>query len=567
VGVIFLLQQVFVYQPEIQLFIYLKLSLLILEVRGVVLNLLHVYFFYYIGGYVRIKIDSTDRLGISQEILSVVAKRQFNVIAMEVIPRTIFLHIDINEQHMLNVFKALSTVDGVLSCKRIDFLPIESREHHLNAMLSKIPDPIFDISANGVVISCNLAIYSEDADKNDKPLNVIGKSITTLFGVEKSSILTSKPNSLDVYFSGKQYIAETIPVIVEGVFNGVVVHLKAIASIGRQLSLLQQGEGHHTDNIIGDSEEILILKDKLNKFSRLDLPILLTGETGTGKELFARAIHEASGRRDKAFLAINCASLPEQLLESELFGYAAGAFTGAQRSGKPGLFELAHGGTVFLDEIAEMSGYLQAKLLRFLQDYSYRRLGGTKEFTANVRIISASHQPFDQMIKNRIFREDLYYRLNVLSLALPALRERRQDISLLCFHFLANAAKQVNQPEPVLDESALLRLIEYSWPGNIRQLQNVLFRLVALNNGHNISLIDVTKVLADFGDNHEEVSRHSQETQRNWLSVKNWQTAQAIFEDELLAQFWPVYPSTRKLAERLGVSHNKIAMKLRKKSP
>lgn len=509
----------------------------------------------------RVKISSTDRLGISQEVLSVVAKRKWNIVAMEIVPRTIYLHIDVDDIHISKVSDALLTVDGVLESERIDFLPIESREHHLNAMLTKIPDPIFDIDSDGIVLSCNLAIYQQIKANN----NVIGKSIMSLLGVKKSVILAVKPNSIDVYFNGKQYIAETIPVLVKGMFNGVVVHLKGIASIGRQMSLLQQGDGHHIDNIIGNSNAISILKDQLNKFSKLDLPILLTGETGTGKELFARAIHEASERRDEAFLAINCASLPEQLLESELFGYVAGAFTGAQRSGKPGLFELANGGTVFLDEIAEMSGYLQAKLLRFLQDYSYRRLGGTKELIANVRIISASHQPFDQMIKKRIFREDLYYRLNVLSLALPSLRERRQDIPLLCFHFLSNAATQVNQTIPDLSEKALLQLVDYSWPGNIRQLQNVLFRLVALNNSKVIDIGDVNKVLVDFGNSEDDTITEKINNQKNWLAIKDWQTAQAEFEAELLSQFWPIYPSTRKLAERLGVSHNKIAMKLRKK--
>lgn len=538
---------------------------LILGGIAVVIIKLHVSFYYYGGGVVRIRIDSTDRLGISQEVLSVVATNKWNVVAMEIIPNTIFLHIDSDELQVDQFAQALLGVNGVTDCQPIDLLPIESREHHLNAMLSKIPDPIFDIDNKGVVLSCNLLATSQVTKPKNPELtkNIIGSCISHLLTVDKRDLLTDKPTSIDVYFEGIQYIAETMPVMVEGKFNGAVVILKNIAAIGRQLSLLQQGNTRAVDNIIGESVKIKLLKEQLNKFSRLDLPILLTGETGTGKELFARAIHESSERRDGPFLAINCASLPEQLLESELFGYAAGAFTGAKRTGKPGLFELAQGGTVFLDEIAEMSGYLQAKLLRFLQDYSYRRLGGTKELIANVRILSASHQSFELMIENRTFREDLYYRLNVLSLSLPSLRERPEDIPMLYHYFLANAAKQVNLHKPNISETALAQLINYSWPGNIRQLENVVFRLVALSNDENISVDDVNKVLADFKADKQHDDSSSLESPKRWLNVKNWQTAQTLFEQELLSQFWPLYPSTRKLAERLEVSHNKIAMKLR----
>ncbi|WP_286262399.1 sigma 54-interacting transcriptional regulator [Thalassotalea atypica] len=516
----------------------------------------------------RIQISSTDRVGISQEILSVIAENKWNIVAMEIIPKTIFLHVESQKITFSKVAQALKKVKGVLGCNPIDLLPTESREQHLNAMLSRIPDPIFDVDRNGVVISCNLnnAPIQKDNETFQDKLSIIGQNISELFAVNQEILVTPKRNALEVNFNGQLYLAESTPVIFEGKLNGVVIILKGMDAIGRQISMMQRSDAHQVDNIIGTSAKISLLKNQLLKFSTLDLPILLTGETGTGKELFARAIHEASGRKGAPFLAINCASLSEHLLESELFGYMAGAFTGAQKSGKPGLFELAHGGTVFLDEIAEMSGYLQAKLLRFLQDYSYRRLGGTKELTANVRIISASHQPFDLMIQNKVFREDLYYRLNVLSLSLPALKERNEDIPLLCHHFMKNAAKQVNQVVPLLTESALAQLIEYSWPGNIRQLQNVLFRLVALNTSNEISEEDVQKVLADFGapvakqilENVEEKSGG-----QHWLKVEDWQSAQYQFEHELLSQFKPVYTSTRKLAQRLKVSHNKIAMKLR----
>jgi transcriptional regulator of aroF, aroG, tyrA and aromatic amino acid transport len=298
--------------------------------------------------------------------------------------------------------------------------------------------------------------------------------------------------------------------------------------------------------------------------------VLISGETGTGKELIARALHQLSPRANAPFLAINCAALPENLLESELFGYSAGAFTGAKKTGKPGLIELAEGGSIFLDEIAEMSTYLQAKLLRFLQDFSYRRVGGTKELHANVRIISASHQNLAKLITEKLFREDLYYRLNVLNLALPALRERTVDIHLLATYFINNAVKQVEQVvEPAsgvlrLTEEALLLLQAYHWPGNIRQLQNVLFSVVALNTSQVIDAQAIEQALTKFSQ-VSPLSPNEVTTDISVLqNIKDWPSAQASFEKKLLSQLYPLFPTTRKLADRLNVSHNKIAMKLRK---
>lgn len=522
----------------------------------------------------KIKISSTDRLGISQEILSIVAKRQWNLVAMEVVPNASYLNIDPGHITFATVLDEINSVDGVLAVELIDLLPTESREQHLNTMLSRIPDLIFDIDTQGIILSSNLHIVESNSRLNDhekkSERKIIGNHVLSLMQLDLTQILSTRANSVDVTFDGKPYIAESTPVIVSGKLNGAVLMLKAIESIGKQISLLQQGKTHQIDNILGHSRQIKLLKEQLVKFAQLDLPILLTGETGTGKELFARAIHDASERKNGPFLAINCASLSEHLLESELFGYVAGAFTGAQRSGKPGLFELANGGTVFLDEIAEMSGYLQAKLLRFLQDYSYRRLGGTKELTANVRIISASHQQFEQMIVNKTFREDLYYRLNVLNLGLPALRDRKEDIELLSQHFLRNAARQVNQTMPDISADAMDLLLKYPWPGNIRQLQNVLFRLVALSDHDLITEEDVEKVLSNTNYSslpdealQEKTLAGYSSRRNNWLVCETWKEAQQLFEKELLSEFYPLFPSTRKLAKRLAVSHNKIAIKMR----
>ncbi len=224
--------------------------------------------------------------------------------------------------------------------------------------------------------------------------------------------------------------------------------------------------------------------------------VLVLGESGTGKELLARAIHAASNRAAKPFMAINCAAIPEQLLESELFGYAKGAFTGAATA-QQGLFQAADGGSLFLDEIGDMPLSLQAKLLRVLQDSAVRPVGSTQTVNVDVRIISATHRNLDQMRADRTFREDLFYRLNVVALKLPSLSERREDIPLLAAHFLRKIATRYRKPVPTLAPDALAAIVSSPWPGNVRQLENLLEQAVALSTTHVIPLSLIRHSLDD----------------------------------------------------------------------
>jgi len=224
--------------------------------------------------------------------------------------------------------------------------------------------------------------------------------------------------------------------------------------------------------------------------------VLILGESGTGKELLARAIHAASSRASKPFLAVNCAAIPEQLLESELFGYAKGAFTGAATA-QQGLFQAADGGTLFLDEIGDMPLSLQAKLLRVLQEGAVRPVGSTQSVNVDVRIVSATHRNLDQMRSERTFREDLFYRLNVVALKLPSLAERREDIPLLANHFLRKIATRYRKPVPTLAPDALASLVPAPWPGNVRQLENLLEQAVALSTTNIIPLSLIRNGLDD----------------------------------------------------------------------
>ena len=246
------------------------------------------------------------------------------------------------------------------------------------------------------------------------------------------------------------------------------------------------------DNIVGQSPKMRAIFDLIQTIAPQSSRVLITGESGTGKELVARAIHENSPRSSTPFITINCGAFPETLLESELFGYVKGAFTGANEN-RRGLFQAAHGGTLFLDEIGNMNLAMQVKLYRVLQEGKVRPLGSTEEIDVDVRVIAATNRDLEKAIASGEFREDLFYRLSVIPLHLPSLRERREDIPLLARHFLESFRKSMEKPIEAISPQAMSRLETYDWPGNVRELENTIERAVALESGSEIS----TTVLPD----------------------------------------------------------------------
>ncbi len=243
-------------------------------------------------------------------------------------------------------------------------------------------------------------------------------------------------------------------------------------------------------DFIGSCPQMRAVFDLIRKFAPTDYPVLIMGETGTGKELTARAIHERSDRKDGPFVAINCGAIPRELLEAELFGYEKGAFTGADRR-KKGKIELASGGTLFLDEIGEMPLELQVKLLRFLEDYSFDRVGGVESLKADVRIIAATNKNLEELVKRGQFREDLYYRLKVLTIKLPPLRERGDDVIIMAKYFLEKFSKEQGKDIEGFTDEALDLISNYSWPGNVRELINVIKKAVVLTEKKFIDVEDL----------------------------------------------------------------------------
>lgn len=282
-------------------------------------------------------------------------------------------------------------------------------------------------------------------------------------------------------------VTNRVPIIVENNILGVVATFQELGKVQKmerkiRKKLLYKGHIAKTkfDDIIGNSPPVLQAKEKARQYAEVDSTVLILGKTGTGKELFAQSIHNASKRHDKPFVAVNCAALPENLLESELFGYVEGAFTGARKGGKLGLFELAHEGTIFLDEISEMSTTLQARLLRVLQEKEVIRLGDDRIIPVDIRVIAATNRDLYSAVQKGKFREDLYYRLCVLKLVIPLLRERPEDIPVLINHFIEKKSRELGKNVTGISRDALNGLTNQDWPGNIRQLENVVERLVVL---------------------------------------------------------------------------------------
>ncbi|MDT8442860.1 MAG: sigma 54-interacting transcriptional regulator [Desulfuromonadales bacterium] len=389
--------------------------------------------------------------------------------------------------------------------------------HEETSRRLKLANLIFDHIENGAVVTDkqgNILYFNRPYARflGLEDEQIIGKHVTEVLEGSRMHIVarTGKAELNQIFTSrGRDMVVQRIPIFEDGKVVAVFgqIMFKQISDVGRlanNLSLLKsklklyekeltslRATRYNFDSIHGTSFPIVALKEEARKAALTDLPILLTGESGTGKELFAQAIHQASSRYKNPSIHINCAAIPKELFEAELFGYAEGAFTGANLGGKPGKLELADGGTLFLDEIGEMPLELQPKLLRVLEDKLFERVGGNQVLKSDFRIIAATNRDLEAMVKQKLFREDLFYRLNVVSLEVPPLRERQGDIIPLARHLLEKIAESYPGSRYQLTPAAEKVLDGYHWPGNIRELINVLERTAFTIEGHCIDACDL----------------------------------------------------------------------------
>jgi len=326
----------------------------------------------------------------------------------------------------------------------------------------------------------------------------------------------------------------------------------------RRSALLQRDVDRATGErpIIAASESMIRVLELIERAAEFKATVLLTGESGTGKEVLARAIHAQSGRREKPFVAVNCAAIPENLLESELFGHAKGAFTGADRAHR-GLFLEADGGTLFLDEIGDLPTNLQVKLLRVLQEEEVRPVGETKARSVDVRVLAATAKRLEEEVATGGFREDLFYRLNVLRVEVPPLRERREDVPLLVDHFLARFRQTLGKPVRQVDDDALALMTRYAWPGNVRELENLMERAVILANGDRITRAQLPPQL-------EEPASAAGPREGATPTVFNLKLARRRFEAELIRKALHATQGNRTHAARLlEISHRALLYKIK----
>lgn len=309
-------------------------------------------------------------------------------------------------------------------------------------------------------------------------------------------------------------------------------------------------ESTSLENIIGISNEINKIQILIRKLADSPTPVLITGETGTGKELVARAIHEQSKRKKYPFVAINCSGIPETLFESELFGYEEGSFTGAKKGGKIGKIEMAQGGTLFLDELGEMPLSVQPKLLRVLQEYELERIGSTRKVNLNIRIIAATNQNLIEMVKKQTFREDLFYRISVINIKLPPLRERSDDILPICLNFIDKLKEKLNTQLKQIDDDVKNLFNNYNWPGNIRELQNVIEYAANLCEEETLTLKDLPEYLLSNID------------KENIQQTKNKKQCEESRINELLDKYGYTLEGKKQVSEILGISLRTLYRKI-----
>jgi len=373
---------------------------------------------------------------------------------------------------------------------------------------------IISVDQRGVIDTFNP--WAEEIFKK-KAHKVVGKNIKEVLpGMNLLKTIRIGHREKDKIWTigDKKIVANVIPIKINNEIVRVIVTFHRISQIQKMEQRIREEfylKGHIAENtfedIIGESPVITQAKEEAENYAQADSPLLIYGETGTGKELFAQAVHNVSPRKNNPFVAFNCAAIPDNLLESELFGYVEGAFTGAKKGGKMGLFEQAHKGTIFLDEIVEISPDIQARLLRVLQERKIRRIGDDKLIPIDIRIIVSTNKDLYRLVEKKKFREDLYYRINVLNLNLPPIRERRQDIPLLVNFFIKKYKQKLKKAVGGISKEGIQILEEYTWPGNIRQLENIVESLMVMTKADYIRASLVRKIMNSLPGNKLGLNR------------------------------------------------------------
>ena len=449
-----------------------------------------------------------------------------------------------NTDIYLNAITKLSSLIGEYLQQFSGDSTAADTEKLIESLMSLCEQPLLLTDPNGVVLR-----YNQLADKILKFCNVSSTSLRQIFSENMARRITSG-NDL---FEKKASIGE----------NTAKVTTRSIYSQNRLHSILVRLSNEFYENLpesgaferlIGSSHAFVHIQNLIKRVADSPTPILITGETGTGKELVARSFHEQSRRNKYPFVAINCSSIPENLFESELFGYEEGSFTGAKKGGKMGRIEMAQGGTLFLDELGEMPLSVQPKLLRVLQEYELERVGSTKKIHLDIRIVAATNRDLREMIKEGKFREDLFYRISVINVKLPPLRDRKEDIIPISLNYLERLKTKMTTPLRTISHEAEQAFLSYSWPGNIRELQNVVEYAANLCDSD-------TLTLADLPEHMRGLEECPDTEKQKETPLPDSQEKQIL---DLLSTYGHTLEGKKKIAADLGISLRTLYRKLNK---
>ncbi|WP_106406281.1 sigma 54-interacting transcriptional regulator [Bacillus marinisedimentorum] len=518
-----------------------------------------------------------DRIGLGYEVFSLLKGRNINLVGMEAkAHEKMSIKFECASSASIQwLINDLQEINGIHSIKVTGLMPYEERERQLTTILNSVDEGVIAVDQDGIVTHIN-----------EKAREIFYIGSENVIGVSAQTLLQKQIPIIEMLKTGQAYKLQEVKLkknnkvlhyLTSGVpiFNksgeviGAVATIKDFKQVEEIISKVDRQKRFSFNEIIYQSPQMHNVIETAKMISKSTSSILIRGESGTGKELFARAIYRESNRADQPFVVINCAALPESLLESELFGYEEGAFTGASRGGKKGLFEQAHTGTLFLDEIGELSLHMQVRLLRVLQEGTIRRVGGTKEIPVDVRIIAATHRNLEEMVEKNDFREDLYYRLNVVPLNIPPLCKRKEDIPLLVNYLLRKLSRKLERPDTSIDNESMNYLMEQTWPGNVRQLENTLERMINLASGTTITIDDFHAWTA-LSSERPAAAPKQQDGESLSITVDlNGDIPQlkdivSEVERKVILEVLKTHDSSRKAGRVLGISNTTVINKMKK---
>ena len=508
-----------------------------------------------------LKIPNKDRIGLVLDISKVLVSHQINIISMEVSQNVMYIEVDsITENMLSDLSKELVGINHINGIEIVGSMPHQEREQQLTTLMDTIGEGIIAIDKNEIVTHFNAAAahivgYSSDETVGKHVGLYLGRDLPMLNALRDGTLYNNKEIIIKTPRGKRHYVTSGRPILdTKNNIIGAVAVIKAMHDVQELVNTVTKSQLNTFSDILFASDAMQSAISLAQLVAQNKSSVLIRGESGTGKELFARAIHMESPRREKIFAPINCAALPDALLESELFGYEEGAFTGANKGGKKGLFEYANCGTIFFDEIGELSANLQAKLLRLLQEGTVRRIGGHKEISVDVRIIAATHRNLEKMLADNAFRGDLYYRLNVIPIHIPPLRERKEDLPILIDSLLLKISHRLKQQITGISQAATNILLAHDWPGNVRELQNVIERAVSLACHGEIS---ENHIMLDYGKRHDPLET----TEMSHCTLKD--TLDKV-ERSVLLNALNQYGTSRKVGKILGLSHTAVLNRIKK---